>query len=112
MNLAMAYSGAIISPDLPDRERALTGSYQAMMAAVADAWTEWHHWMELAATTSESILDPAQRAYDHRMEQAYLTMMAANGDAENSWRRMYNGAERAGTLLTSFDSRAGTPPPA
>lgn len=112
MNLAMAYAPSIISHELPDRERALTGSYQAMMASVADAWTEWNRWMELAEVASESILGPAQQAYDHRMEQAYLTMMAANGDAENSWRRMYNGAERAGTLLTSFDSRAGNPPPA
>lgn len=112
MTRALELSGDVISPALVQRDRGLRPGYNAAIGAAVKALTEWQHWMELAAAGHEAIMGPVRHAYDQQMEAAYTDMQQVNADAEQSWRRMYDGAERAGTLLTSFKARAGQPSPA
>lgn len=110
MAAAFALSGGIISDELENRGRNLTKEYGRMLAAVADALSEWHHWMDMARSAEEAIIKPAQRAYDDTMGAAYGTMMAAVHDATANWQRQFGGAKAAGALLADEVPPAGEPP--
>lgn len=111
-HLAVAFTlaTAVVTPDLPARDRDLAADYQKMLLALAAGLAGWQRWTDLSQAATEQITAPVAAAYARRMEYAYLTMNDAVTAATDNWRRMRLGAQAAATRLKETEPPAGSPP--